>query len=67
MDRDKMGVCQNCMELVLKEELQFVNDNYGIPFKNVCGKCYDTVKSEIRKNDYGKYLTNSEIYGDDDY
>lgn len=67
MDREDKGVCMNCKKLVSKEELTFLNDNYGIPFKNVCEKCYEKVRDEIRGNNYGDHLTSSELYGDDDY
>jgi len=39
--------CGGCHELFDRDDLFWVNDNYGIPYKKVCNKCYPVVKEEI--------------------
>lgn len=57
--------CMNCGEKYDRNELQWINDNYGIPWKKVCHNCYDEVEEDIRQNFYGDKLTHDELYGED--
>lgn len=57
--------CMNCGEEYDRNELQWINDNYGIPWKKVCHNCYDEVEEDIRQNFYGDELTYDELYGED--
>ena len=60
MDKQR---CMHCKEIYDRNELTWINDNYGIPFKKVCHKCYDEVREDIRGNNYGDELTHEELYG----
>jgi hypothetical protein len=56
----------NCKKKFERDELVWINDLYGIPYMKVCYGCYEEVEEQISKNDYGKYLTHDELYGEDD-
>lgn len=58
-------LCMECHEEFDREDLYWINDNYGIPFKKVCDGCHDKVESHIRGNNYGDELTHDELYGED--
>ena len=60
-----MSYCGECNKEYDRDELQWINDNYGIPFKCVCPDCYDNVENEIRANNYGDELSTYELYGED--
>jgi len=62
---EKKGMCSECHQMVDKGDLCWINDNYGIPFKRVCSKCFDKVEKYIRNNNYGDELTHDELYGED--
>lgn len=57
----------NCKEEYDRNDLTWINDNYGIPFKKVCDNCYHEVLEDIRGNNYGDELTYDELYGEDDW
>lgn len=45
---DRKYLCQHCREEVpSREDLEYVHDRYGIPFKLVCSNCYDEVSEQI--------------------
>lgn len=58
--------CGNCGELYLSDELTWVNDNYGIPFKKVCSDCYDKVV-EYLEEELGNYADYTDERIDEDY
>lgn len=60
-----MQRCMECNETFNNDELTWINDNYGIPFKKVCDACYQNVIEEIQSNNYGDELSNYEIYGEE--
>lgn len=64
-DELRKSNCMECKKELDTNDLTWVNDNYGIAWKKVCDNCYDKVEKEIRKNNYGDYLTDYELYGDD--
>jgi predicted 3-demethylubiquinone-9 3-methyltransferase (glyoxalase superfamily) len=41
--------CGNCHTLFDRNELIWVKDRYGIPYKLVCDNCYEKVEAEISK------------------
>lgn len=59
-------LCMECKKEYNRNELYWIKDNYGIPFKKVCEECYDDVEEYIRGNNYGDELTYYELYGEDD-
>lgn len=59
-------LCMSCKIEFDKEDLTWVNDNYGIPYKKVCYDCEEEVTREIRANNYGDELTHDELYGEED-
>lgn len=62
---DDKQYCGNCKKFFDRNDLTWINDNYGIPYKKVCDECYDEVNDQIRSNNYGDELTNDELYGED--
>lgn len=62
---EDMQYCGNCKKLFDRNDLTWINDNYGIPYKKVCDDCYSEVNEQIRNNDYGKDLSYYELWGDD--
>ena len=57
--------CMECEKVFDSNELHWINDNYGIPYKKVCDGCCNTVETWIRSNNYGDELTHDEIYGEE--
>lgn len=55
MDREIKGPidrsyrCQNCNGMFAKEELHWITDRYGIPFKLVCDDCFEEVQEAIQE------------------
>ena len=64
MEEDRK-MCQHCIGLYPEDELTWVIDRYGIPFKLVCPNCYEDVSSTIKRNRYGSELSYDELYGED--
>lgn len=62
---DQFQTCGLCRRIFHRNDLTWINDLYGIPYKKVCDKCYEEVNEWIRSNDYGKYLTEYEMWGDE--
>lgn len=62
---EKNSMCMGCQKMFNYNELIWINDNYGIPFKLSCSDCYDDLVSEVRQNNYGDDLTQEELYGED--
>lgn len=59
-------ICMNCKaQFDDRGALTWISDNYGIPFQLVCDDCYDEVEEYIRNHNYGKYLSQYELYGDE--
>ena len=58
--------CPHCRELVLRDDLTWVNDRYGIPYKKVCMECYEEVDNEINHYEYD-YLDAGEYLEVEDY
>lgn len=56
--------CMNCREIYNSNDLIWINDLYGFPYKEVCDKCYDEVNEYIKHHDYGRELSHYELYGD---
>lgn len=58
--------CPHCGELVTKDDLTWVHDRYGIPYKKVCWDCYGEVDNEINHYEYD-YLDAGECLEVEDY
>jgi len=41
--------CQGCKKTFDKNNLVWVNDSNGIPFKKVCSDCYDKTREELKQ------------------
>ena len=65
MREEDLQTCMNCGEFHDRNDLTWINDNYGIPYKKVCDKCYEEVNEQIRNNHYGRDLTYYEMWGDE--
>ena len=56
--------CGKCKQIFDRNDLTWINDNYGIPYKKVCEGCYEEVHEQIRNNNYGEELSYYEMWGD---
>jgi RecJ-like exonuclease len=57
----ELRACPECGEVYSRNDFMWVNDRYGIPYKNVCIHCHDKVQDEILEWEYdymdaGEYL-----------
>jgi ssDNA-binding Zn-finger/Zn-ribbon topoisomerase 1 len=62
----KLRKCPHCRELVSEDDLTWVYDRYGIPYKKVCWDCYGEVGEEIGNYEYN-YLDAGEYLEVEDY
>ena len=56
-----LRTCPECGREIPREDLSWVNDRHGIPYKLVCDSCYDRVAARIGgytfdPADAGEYL-----------
>lgn len=58
--------CPHCRELVSENDLTWVYDRYGTPYKKVCWECYGEVDNEINHYEYD-YLDAGEYLEVEDY
>lgn len=58
--------CPHCRELVSEDDLTWVHDRYGVPYKKVCWECYEEVDKEIGHYEYD-YLDVGEHLEVEDY
>lgn len=59
--------CIGCGEMFEKEDMDWLTDAYGIPFKYLCFDCYDKMHDEVKNNHYKEdnNLSYEEMYGED--
>jgi predicted 3-demethylubiquinone-9 3-methyltransferase (glyoxalase superfamily) len=55
-------LCQHCKKERNRQDLTWVKDRYGIPYKLVCDNCFDEVEESINRWEFDESYAGERLY-----